>query len=53
MDLILIRFDLTESIYEFELYYGINDAKSYSRYMICESGYFEYDTTCKKVYTMH
>ena len=34
---------LTESMFEFEIYDGIYDANSYGRYMICESGHFEYD----------
>ncbi|SMB80057.1 Antirestriction protein (ArdA) [Desulfonispora thiosulfatigenes DSM 11270] len=34
---------LTESMYEFEIYDGIKDAESYGRYIICESGHFEYD----------
>lgn len=36
-------FALADSMYEFELYDGIKDAEGYGRYMICESGYFEYD----------
>jgi len=36
-------FSLAESMYEFELFDGIKDAESYGRYMICESGHFEYD----------
>lgn len=34
---------LAESMYEFELFDGIKDIESYGRYMICESGRFEYD----------
>ena len=30
-------------MYEFELFDGIKDIESYGRYMICESGRFEYD----------
>ncbi len=36
-------FSLADSMYEFELFDGIKDAESYGRYMICESGHFEYD----------
>jgi hypothetical protein len=36
-------FVLAESMYEFELFDGIKDIESYGRYMICESGRFEYD----------
>ncbi len=36
-------FALAESMYEFELFDGIKDIESYGRYMICESGRFEYD----------
>ncbi|MBU5426975.1 antirestriction protein ArdA [Tissierella pigra] len=36
-------FALAESMYEFELFDGIKNAESYGRYMICESGHFEYD----------
>lgn len=39
---------LTESMYEFEIYDGIKDAKSYGRYMICESGHFEYDNNLEE-----
>lgn len=39
---------LTESMYEFEIYDGINDANSYGRYMICESGHFEYDNNLEE-----
>ncbi|OLS03560.1 antirestriction protein ArdA [Tissierella creatinophila] len=34
---------LAESMYEFELFDGIKTAEDYGRYMICESGHFEYD----------
>lgn len=34
---------LADSMYEFEIYDGIKDAEGYGRYMICESGHFEYD----------
>jgi hypothetical protein len=36
-------FALAESMYEFEFFDGIKDMESYGRYMICESGRFEYD----------
>ncbi|MBU5255176.1 antirestriction protein ArdA [Tissierella praeacuta] len=36
-------FALAESMYEFELFDEIKDIESYGRYMICESGRFEYD----------
>lgn len=32
-----------DSAYEFEMFDGIYNAKDYGRYMICESGHFEYD----------
>ena len=34
---------LKESMYEFEIFDGIKTAEEYGRYMICESGHFEYD----------
>lgn len=34
---------LFDSAYEFELYRGIYSARDYGRYMICDSGHFEYD----------
>ena len=34
---------LADSMHEFELFDGIKDIESYGRYMICESGRFEYD----------
>lgn len=34
---------LRESMYEFEIYDGVPDAESYRKFMICESGHFEYD----------
>ena len=34
---------LFDSAYEFELYNGIHSAKDYGRYIICDSGHFEYD----------
>ena len=36
-------FALVDSMHEFELFEGIKDVESYGRYMICESGHFEYD----------
>lgn len=36
-------FFLADSMYEFEVFDGIKDTESYGRYMICESGHFEYD----------
>lgn len=41
-------FALTESMYEFELFDGIKDMESYGRYMICESGRFEYDSNLEE-----
>ncbi len=32
-----------DSAYEFEMFDGIYNAKDYGRYMICDSGHFEYD----------
>ena len=32
-----------DSVYEFEMFDGIYNAKDYGRYMICDSGHFEYD----------
>lgn len=32
-----------DSAYEFEMFDGIYNAEDYGRYMICESGHFEYD----------
>ncbi len=37
-------FALADSMYEFELFDGIKSAESYGRYMICDSGHFEYDS---------
>ena len=36
-------FVLADSMYEFEIFDGIKDIESYGRYMICDSGHFEYD----------
>lgn len=41
-------FYLVDSMYEFELFDGIKDIKSYGRYMICESGHFEYDSNLEE-----
>jgi len=41
-------FALAESMYEFELFDGIKDIESYGRYMICESGRFEYDSNLEE-----
>jgi hypothetical protein len=35
---------LADSMYEFELFDGIHSVESYGRYMICDSGHFEYDS---------
>lgn len=37
-------FALADSMYEFELFDSIKSAESYGRYMICDSGHFEYDS---------
>jgi uncharacterized protein YnzC (UPF0291/DUF896 family) len=37
-------FALMDSMYEFELFDHIKDPESYGRYIICESGHFEYDS---------
>lgn len=34
---------ILDSAYEFEMFDGIYNAEDYGRYMICESGHFEYD----------
>ncbi|MSU03402.1 antirestriction protein ArdA [Tissierella pigra] len=41
-------FALADSMYEFELFDGIHSVESYGRYMICESGYFEYDSNLEE-----
>ncbi|WP_202708542.1 antirestriction protein ArdA [Sporosalibacterium faouarense] len=41
-------FALMDSMYEFELFDGIRDAEDYGRYMICESGHFEYDNNLEE-----
>lgn len=35
---------LLDSMYEFEMFDGIRNAEQYGRYMICDSGHFEYDS---------
>lgn len=37
-----------DSAYEFEMFDGIYNAKDYGRYMICDSGHFEYDEDLKE-----
>ena len=37
-------FALADSMYEFEIFDSIKSAESYGRYMICDSGHFEYDS---------
>ena len=37
-----------DSAYEFEIFDGIYNAKDYGRYMICDSGHFEYDENLKE-----
>ena len=37
-------FALADSMYEFELFDGIHSVENYGRYMICDSGHFEYDS---------
>jgi hypothetical protein len=34
---------LLDSMYEFEMFDGIRNADQYGKYMICDSGHFEYD----------
>lgn len=34
---------IVDSLYEFEFFNGVHNAQDYGRYMICESGHFEYD----------
>lgn len=41
-------FALADSMYEFELFDGIKDIESYGRYMICDSGHFEYDSNLEE-----
>ena len=41
-------FVLADSIYEFELFDGIDSVESYGRYMICDSGHFEYDSNLEE-----
>ncbi|MGB4660132.1 MAG: antirestriction protein ArdA [Mobilitalea sp.] len=35
---------LLDCMYEFEMFDGIRNAEQYGRYMICDSGHFEYDS---------
>ncbi|WP_333657204.1 antirestriction protein ArdA [Tissierella praeacuta] len=41
-------FALADSMYEFELFDGIHSVESYGRYMICDSGHFEYDSNLEE-----
>ena len=41
-------FELADSMYEFELFDGIHSVESYGRYMICDSGHFEYDSNLEE-----
>lgn len=41
-------FELADSMYEFELFDGIHSVESYGKYMICDSGHFEYDSNLKE-----
>ena len=41
-------FALADSMYEFELFDGIKDIESYGRYLICDSGHFEYDSNLEE-----
>jgi hypothetical protein len=41
-------FALVDSMYEFELFDGIHSVESYGRYMICDSGHFEYDSNLEE-----
>jgi len=41
-------FALADSMYEFELFDGIHSVENYGRYMICESGHFEYDSNLEE-----
>ncbi|MGD9568722.1 MAG: antirestriction protein ArdA [Sedimentibacter sp.] len=41
-------FALADSMYEFELFDGIHSVESYGRYMICDSGHFEYDSNIEE-----
>ncbi|KAF5048890.1 hypothetical protein DSECCO2_445430 [anaerobic digester metagenome] len=39
---------LLDSMYEFELFPNIHTAEEYGKYIICESGHFEYDQNIKE-----
>lgn len=39
---------LLDSMYEFELFPNIHTAEEYGKYIICESGHFEYDENLKE-----
>ena len=41
-------FELADSMNEFELFDGIHSVESYGRYMICDSGHFEYDSNLEE-----
>lgn len=41
-------FALADSMYEFELFDGIHSVEIYGRYMICDSGHFEYDSNLEE-----
>ncbi|MDR7855859.1 antirestriction protein ArdA [Tissierella sp.] len=41
-------FALADSMYEFELFDGIHSVEAYGRYMICDSGHFEYDSNLEE-----
>ena len=41
-------FALADSMYEFELFDGIHSVENYGRYMICDSGHFEYDSNLQE-----
>ena len=41
-------FALADSMYEFELFDGVHSVESYGRYMICDSGHFEYDSNLEE-----
>lgn len=40
--------ELAESMHEFELFDGIKNAEGYGKYLVCESGNFEYDQSLEK-----
>ncbi len=41
-------FALADSMYEFELFDSIHSVEGYGRYMICDSGHFEYDSNLEE-----